>query len=451
MLFLSGGRQKIGRGPGWHRVTAAIVLALLLGVGGVPSRAALALKPFAEGFVSPLALWPLPDGSGRLLVCDQLGTVQVLDKEGKVADKLFLDVRDRLIKLNEGFDERGLLSIALHPRFQENRRLFAFYSAPLRKDAPEGWDHTSHISEFQVREENRLEVDPASEKVVLAIDAPYFNHNGGRLAFGPDGFLYISVGDGGNGNDTGRGHSPQGNGQDTTKLLGKILRLDVDHGRPYGIPSDNPFVSGQGRPEIFAYGLRNSWGISFDRGGTHELFVADVGQDRFEEINIIVKGGNYGWNMREGFGCFDPLKPTKPPEDCPKIGAGGEPLLDPIVAYKNFKGFMKDPEAKGTSVTGGYVYRGSAIPPLQGRYVFADWSRLWVKADGVLFVATRPAAKETKSWSLETLDLPTHPGGRVGKYVVAMGQDAEGELYFLTNDSNRVAGKTGKIFKLVPQ
>lgn len=415
------------------------------------TEAAIALKQVAEGFISPLALIPLEDGSGRLLVADQVGTVHVLSKEGQIREKLFLDVRDRLAKLNDGFDERGLLGLALHPKFQRNRRLFVCYSAPLRKDAPADWDHTSQISEFKVRDDNSLEVDPASEKVLLQIDKPYFNHNGGRMAFGPDGFLYISVGDGGNGNDVGRGHSPQGNGQDTTTLLGKMLRIDVDKGTPYGIPTDNPFAAGKGRPEIYAYGLRNPWGISFDRGGKRELFAADVGQDRFEEINIIVKGGNYGWNIREGFGCFDPKKPTKPPEDCPKVGANGEPLLDPIIAYKNLKGFAKDPDAMGTSVTGGYVYRGKALPKLKGRYLFADWSRLWVKADGVLFVATRPASKDAKAWSLETLDLVAQPNGRIGKYVVALGQDAEGEVYILTNDSNRVAGKTGRIFKLVPE
>ena len=415
------------------------------------AEAAMALKQIAEGFTSPLALVPFADGSGRLLVADQVGTVQVLSKAGQVQDKLFLDLRGRLVKINEGFDERGLLSLALHPKFQRNRRLFAFYSAPLRKEAPADWDHTSHISEFKVRDDDPLQVDLASEKILLQIDKPYFNHNGGRLAFGPDGLLYIAVGDGGNGNDVGRGHSPQGNGQDTTTLLGKMVRIDVDKGSPYAIPSSNPFAAGKGRPEIFAYGLRNPWGISFDRGGKHELFAADVGQDRFEEINIIVNGGNYGWNIREGLGCFDPKKPTKPPEDCPKVGANGEPLLDPIITYKNLKGFAKDPDAMGTSVTGGYVYRGKALPKLTGRYIFADWSRLWVKADGVLFMATRPVSKESTSWSLETLDLVAQPNGRIGKFVVALGQDADGEVYVLTNESNRVAGKTGKVFKLVPE
>ena len=419
-------------------------------VRSAEAKGGIALKQIAEGFTSPTALVPLADGSEQLLIVAQVGTVHVLAKEGKVSDKLFLDVRDRLTKLNQGFDERGLLGLALHPRYKENRRLFVYYSAPLRAGAPTNWNHTSHLAEFKVSESDPLRVDPASERILLEVDQPQFNHNGGRMAFGPDGFLYLGLGDGGQGNDVGVGHPPQGNGQDTSTLLGKILRLDVDKGNPYAIPSDNPFVGGKGRPEIFAYGLRNPWGISFDRGGTHELFAADVGQDMFEEVNIISKGGNYGWNLREGFGCFDPKNPTRPPEQCAKVGADGKPLLDPILAYKNFKGFKRDPEASGTSVTGGYVYRGKALPQLTGKYVFADWSRNWVKPDAVLYVASRPAADE-KKWSMQPLELATHPKGEVGAYVTALGEDTDGELYVLTNGSNALMGKTGKVFKLVPQ
>jgi hypothetical protein len=227
-----------------------------------------------------------------------------------------------------------------------------------------------------------------------------------------------------------------------------MLRIDVNQGSPYGIPSDNPFADGKGgKAEIFAWGLRNPWGFSFDRGGQHELFSADVGQNRFEEVDIIVKGGNYGWNLREGFVCFDPKKPNNPPEDCPKTAADGKPLIDPILTYKNFTGFKKDPESRGISVTGGYVYRGKAIPQLQGKYVFGDWSRNWAKADGTVFVASRPASSSGK-WTLETLPLgnPTIPN-----YVVAFGEDSEGELYVLTNDRNGLMGTTGKVFKLVPR
>jgi glucose/arabinose dehydrogenase len=401
--------------------------------------APVALKQFADGFTSPTVVASLPDG--RLLVADQIGTVQILKADGSKAENLFLDVRPKLTKLNAGFDERGLLGLALHPNFKENGKLYVHYSAPRRAEAPEDWDCTSHLSEFKAEKDK---VDLASERLLLEIDKPYFNHNSGRTIFGPDGYLYIAVGDGGNANDQGK-RPPTGNGQNLSTFLGKILRIDVNKGNPYAIPQDNPFVNGKAKPEIYAYGLRNPWGISFDRGGTHELFASDVGQDRFEEVNIIVKGGNYGWNIREGFGCFDPKASTKPPEDCPKKGANGEPLLDPILAYKNFKGFPKDPEATGTSITGGYVYRGKAIPELRGKYVFADWSRNWAKADGVLLVA----ARENGKWSWKPLDFQGATKGSVGAYVTAFGEDSDGELYVMTNGRNTLTGTTGKVYKLV--
>src|SRR5215211_2393926 len=340
----------------------------------------VALKQVASDFTSPTVFAQLPDG--RLVVGDQIGVAYVTSGKGSVTnDPVFLDVRPKLTKLNQGFDERGLLGLALHPQFKENAKIYVYYSAPKRAEAPADWDHTSHLSEFKVQGDK---VDPASERLLLQVDKPYFNHNSGRLAFGPDGYLYIAIGDGGNGNDQGK-RPETGNGQNLDTHLGKILRIDVNKGQPYGIPQDNPFATGgKGKPEIYAWGLRNSWSLAFDRGGKHELFAADVGQDRFEEVNIITKGGNYGWNIREGFSCFDPKAPKNPPADCPKKGANGEPLIDPILAYKSFRSFPKDPEATGISITGGYVYRGKALPELQGKYVFADWSRNWAVADGVL-------------------------------------------------------------------
>jgi len=430
------------------RAVAALFLTASFSVAAAETKGGIGLKLVADGFVSPLNLVPLPDGSGRVLIGDQIGLVQLLGKDG--APQTFMDIRDRLTKLNNGFDERGLLGLVLHPRFQENRRLFVYYSAPRRASAPADWDHTSRISEFQAYANNPALVDLNSERVLLEIDEPESNHNCGRMAFGPDGHLYIGVGDGGDGNDNSPRHLPGGNAQNLTTLLGKILRLDVDNGKPYGIPKDNPFAGGKGRPEIFAYGLRNPWGISFDRGGRRELFAADVGQNAFEEINIIVRGGNYGWNLREGYRGFDPKNPMKVPEATPTAGADGSPLLDPIIAYKNFKVHPKDPEARGISVTGGYVYRGKALPQLQGKYVFADWSRQWAKPDGALYVATRPGDGGQR-WSMESLELVTHPGGAVGAYIVALGENAEGELYVMTNDANGLIGKSGKVHKLVPQ
>ena len=422
---------------------------------GPKGKPGLGLKLVAEGLVSPSILTPLADGSGRLLIADQVGTVQILSKEGILSETFFLDVRERMVKLRNGFDERGLLGLALHPGFRRNGKIYVFYSAPRRASAPADWDCTSRLSEFTVSEKNRGQADLKSERVLLEIDKPDFNHNCGRIAFGPDGFLYIGVGDGGNGNDTGKGHSPQGNGQDTMKLLGKFLRLDVDrqeNGKPYGIPRDNPFADGKkGLPEIYAYGVRNSWGISFDRKGKHELFAADVGQSRFEEVNIIVRGGNYGWNIREGTECFNSKDPLKPLADCPKVGANGEPLIDPIIAYKNATGFPKDPEVKGISVTGGYVYRGKALPHLSGKYIFADWSRNFGIPSGTMFVATRPSLAGETRWTLESLEMAKHPKGRLTAFITALGEDADGELYFLTNGSNQLVGKNGKIFKLVPE
>jgi len=433
--------------------TVALQLSAILGLisplTGLCADPVAELKPFAEGFTSPIHLLPLDDGSGRLLLGDQNGVVRIASKEGKMEEKPFVDLRERMVKLPQSFDERGLLGIALHPDFKQNKKLYIFYSGPLQESAPTNFNCTSHLAEFKMK--NADEVDLASERTLLLIDKPQANHNCGRIAFGPDGFLYIGTGDGGGANDNDKGHSPQGNGQDTTKLLGKMLRIDVNKGDPYAIPSDNPFADGkQGRPEIYAYGLRNPWGFSFDRGGSHELFSADVGQNRFEEINIIVRGGNYGWNVREGFSCFDPKSPNNPTNDCPKVGADGKPFIDPILAYKNFGAFKKDPESKGVSVTGGYVYRGKAIPQLQGKYIFGDWTRNWAKADGTLFVATRPNSPGGQ-WTMEPLNLANHPGGSVGEYVVALGQDADGELYILTNNRNALMGTTGKIFKLVPK
>ncbi len=431
-----------------------VVLSLCLAHGatlwGNVAQAAetkVGLRLVAGELVSPVVLIPLNDGSGKNLVCDQVGPIYLLTKGSP--PKLLMDLQPRLAKLKAGFDERGVLGMALHPEFKSNGRLYVCFSAPLREGAPAGYDHTMRISEFKVSPSDKEKVELGSERLLLEIDKPQFNHNSGRLAFGPDGFLYIGVGDGGQAHDVGLGHPPMGNGQTLDTLLGKILRIDVNQGSPYGIPQDNPFKDGKAKPEIFAYGLRNPWGFSFDRGGKKELFAVDVGQDSFEEVNIIVKGGNYGWNVREGFVCFDPKNPVKPPENCPEKGADGKPFIDPILAYKNFKRFAKDPESLGISVTGGYVYRGKSFPHLQGRYIFADWSRIWIKGEGVLFVATRPASGGGK-WSMAPLELSSHPQGHVGAYVVAMGEDEDGELYVLTNDSNQLTGRTGKVYRLVP-
>jgi hypothetical protein len=387
---------------------------------------------------------PLPGAKGSVLVADQAGVVYVVDQNGHRSEKPFLDARARMTKLNQGFDERGLLSIALHPKFAENHKVYVVYSAPRRPTAPEDWDHTMRLAEFTTNPDN-LAVRDDSHRVVLDIDKPFFNHNGGCLQFGPDGFLYLSVGDGGNANDQGK-RPPEGNGQNLQTLLGKILRLDVDSRKPYGVPKDNPFLGKPARPEIYAYGLRNPWRMSFDAGGDHELFAADVGQDAFEEVNIIRKGGNYGWNVREGFHCFNPKDTIHPPADCPKTAPNGDPYVDPILEYKNFKAHPKDEDAQGISITGGFVYRGKALAWLQGQYVFADWSRVWVKPDGALFLASKG---DDGKWVWRRIAPASHPNG-LPFYITGFGQDGELELYLFANESNGLVGNTGKVYKIVP-
>ena len=440
------------------RKLALLELAFVLAASAPAASAAgdnpsVGLQQVAEGFTSPLNVLSLDDGSGRLLIADQVGTVHVLNKDGKLSDQLFLDLRSRMTKLNQGFDERGLLGLARHPKFKSNHKLYVFYSAPHRASAPTNFDCVSRVAEFKVMPDDYAKADPGSERVLLEFDKPQANHNCGRILFGPDGFLYIGTGDGGGANDNEFGHAPQGNGQATTTLLGKILRIDVNKGSPYAIPSDNPFADGkQGRPEIFAYGLRNPWGISFDRGGARELFAADVGQNLYEELNIIVKGGNYGWRVREGFHAFDPKTPNEPPADSPKTDALGKPFIDPLVEYKHPARNKIDPtQLQGISVTGGYVYRGKAIKSLQGKYVFADWSRTWALPDGVFFTASREGKGSGAKWNLESLPVAPASGAKLGAYIVAMGEDEAGELYVLTNGRNSLTGQTGKVFKLVPQ
>lgn len=412
----------------------------------------VALQQLADGLVSPLNLVSLADGSGRMLVTDQPGTVHVFSKGGRLTDKLFLDLRPKLVKLNQGFDERGLLGLALHPKFKKNRKLYIYYSAPLRDGVATNWNHTSTLSEFTASADFST-ADLSSERVLLQIDEPQFNHNGGRMAFGPDGLLYIGVGDGGGANDNEFGHAPQGNGQDTTVLLGKILRIDVDKASPYGIPRDNPFADGKdGRPEIFAYGIRNPWGLAFDRGGRKELFVADVGQNLYEEVNIITKGGNYGWRVWESHVPFNPAKPNEPLANAPTKDVFGKSFIEPIAWYKHpARGKIDTNSVEGISVTGGYVYRGKAIKSLRGKYVFADWSRAWALPDGVLFTATAASNKRGAKWAVESLPAATTEGSKLGAYIVGMGEDETGEIYVLTTGRNALIGQTGKVFKLVPK
>lgn len=353
----------------------------------------------------PTALADANDGSQRLFVCEQEGRIRIVEK-GKLLEKPFLDISSQVIK-NKGYDERGLLGLAFHPQFKNNGKFYVYCSMKVT-GAGRGIDHQSVLMEFMVAKENKDLANPASSKVVLAFNEPESNHNGGDIKFGKDGYLYIATGDGGNYNDL---HGQFGNAQNLNSLLGKILRIDINTS-PYSIPKDNPFVGkGDTKPEIYAYGFRNPWRISFDKENG-QLFVGDVGQDNFEEVDLVKKGGNYGWRIREG------LHEKFPKDPDPKN------WIDPIAEY---------PHTAGISITGGYVYRGTQIPALKGKYVYADWM-------GPIWALTET---KTPQWSREKLSLSKDPGEW---HIYSFGEDSQGELYIL---SVLLGNEKGALYKVV--
>lgn len=350
----------------------------------------------------PMVITPAGDGSGRIFVATQRGMIHIIDPKAPEQTKLFLDIRDQVAPWKKN-NEEGLLGLAFHPNFKENGQFFVYYSA-------EGTPRKSKVTRFKVSKDDPNKADPQSETVIMDIDQPYGNHNGGSIAFGPDGYLYIGLGDGGSGND------PLGNGQNLETLLGSILRIDVDHqqnGKNYAIPADNPFVDrGKAKPEIYAYGLRNVWRLGFDpKTGT--LYAGEVGQDLWEEINIIKKGGNYGWSVREGTHNFGNRPET-----------AKETPIAPIWEYDH---------GVGRSITGGLVYRGKKLPELEGLYVYAD------------FVSGKIWALEYDEESGEVVrNLQISAGGIP---VMSFGTDAEGELVYTVQT---VKGGEG-IFRFVKE
>jgi glucose/arabinose dehydrogenase len=299
----------------------------------------------------PISVVIPPDGSNRLFLVQQRGKILVLPKDESSADaKVFLDFTERKMEANEQAKfEEGLLGLAFAPDFAKSGKFYVCYSQQDIK--------RSVYSEFKVSKDDPNKADMASERILLEVPQPFWNHNSGNMLFGPDGYLYLSFGDGGKRDDATR------SAQNLFMLLGKVLRIDPSKpsgNRGYTVPQDNPFVGKDGvRDEIWAYGLRNPWGISFDEEGT--FWLADVGQDVWEEVNLIEKGGNYGWSFREGARPF-PLRTDAPP--------AGFTYIDPIHEYAH---------SDGISITGGFVYRGEKVPALKGAYIYGDWGfgRIW--------------------------------------------------------------------------
>lgn len=334
----------------------------------------------------PIVVTHAGDGSNRLFVAAQSGAIYVLPNQPDAKQaKLFLDLRDRVHDWQKDAEE-GLLGLAFHPDYPRDRRLFVYYSSAAEP-------RTSIVSSFQVSDDNPNRADPNSEQLVMKIPQPFSNHNGGSIVFGHDDYLYIGLGDGGGRND------PLKHGQNLSTWMGSVLRIDVNkttEGKNYAIPPDNPFIDrAEARPEIFAYGIRNIWRLTVDRK-TGDLWAADVGQDFWEEINLLQKGGNYGWSIREASYPFNNASPEV-----------ADPPLDPIWEYDH---------QIGSSVTGGFVYRGRQFPELQGWYVYADFvsGRLWaLKYDSA-------AGKVVENKAIASTGFP----------VMAFGEDEQGELYY---------------------
>lgn len=431
-----------------------------------PEPKAVDIMVFADSLVSPLGVVAVPDDkkdkSGkshdessdkRLFVYDQVGKVWILDDKGKRMPEPFLDISSKLVTLNPNGDERGLIGFALHPEFNKNGRFFVYYNAPPRAGGPQQgatWNNLSRISEFHVSSMNSNKADMNSEKPLLELNDPQGNHNGGTLAFGPDDYLYIAIGDGGAANDVAPGHvddwylvNAGGNGQDVeANLFGNILRIDVDRGNPYAIPRDNPFVGKTGRDEIYAYGFRNPYRISFDMGGSHRLFAGDAGQVLYEEVSVVNKGGNYGWNVKEGTHCFNAANNRVERDSCPDVDNFGNQLIDPIIELNNFA----NPDGgKATTVIGGNVYRGKAIKEYDGRYIFGTFSQGPGVANGELFIST---SEGPGLWSYQEVPLKSAPND-LGYYLKGFGQDNEGEIYLAVSRIAGPTGNAGRILKLV--
>jgi glucose/arabinose dehydrogenase len=408
------------------------------------------LEQVAEGLTSPVTLVEAPDNTGRLFVVDQIGTIRVIASDGTLQAQPFLDIRSAMVTLMADYDERGLLGLAFHPDFATNGRLFVFYTAPPRAAA---FDNTTVVAEYQVSP-GSAGAQPTLVAMLLQEDHPQSNHNGGTLAFGPDGMLYVSIGDGGGRDDEGDGHvadwypdNAGGNGQDIAQnLMGDVLRIDVSTPGMYTVPNDNPFV-GRGRGEIYAYGFRNPYRFSFDMGGNHDLLLGDAGQNMWEEIDVVHSGGNYGWNVKEGSHCFSAADPMTVPASCPTVDpTTGETLVDPVIEMFNIANPMRGATEGLQTVLGGYVYRGQAVSQLGGRYIFGAYSTDEMAPAGAVYAAIPASGAGT--WTSEKIAFAGQANGAVGHFVLGFGQDRRGEVYVLTTDNTGPTGSTGRVFRL---
>lgn len=415
-----------------------------------PSDVGFELVPVATSLVSPIYATHANDGTGRLFIVDQAGKIWI-HRDGAVLPTPFLDLTSVLPALNPGFDERGLLGLAFHPNYAQNGRFWVRFSRPRSGSAGEPCFGTARgchfevLAEFRVSAGNPDVADPTFVTEVFIIAKPQFNHNAGQVAFGPDGMLYVSMGDGGGANDgladNPPSHGPIGNAQNLMSMMGKFMRFDVNGSFPFSIPADNPFVNTPNAlPEIWAYGLRNPYRWSFDDGpgGDGRLWHADVGQNLTEEIDIITRGGNYGWVIKEGTHCFNPLAPSvyQPDSFCADRSAG---LIDPIAQYERREGG----QIVGISITGGFVYRGDGVAALRGKYVFGDYSTAFGTPDGHFF--HMDAANPGQILRLRL--------GRTNRafpeFLKGFGRDQDGELYVCSSPIGAPRGTSGTVYRVV--
>lgn len=405
-------------------------------IADIPMGAlAIELHEVTNGLNAPLKAVAAPGINGSIFVVQQTGKILRVDLSNG-EKTVFYDAANDLVNINPSYDERGLLGLAFHPNFATNGRFYTYQSEPFDvgitadfSTMPNGVnpEHRSTVVEYRVSNPS-CNSSVSKMKTLITIDQPQSNHNGGDLAFDQQGYLYVSVGDGGSSNDDATGHGVRGNGRDYTNPLGAILRIDVDGSNSangeYGIPPSNPFLSNiEAVDEIYAYGFRNAFRFSFD-SQTGDLYAGDVGQNQVEEINLVTSGGNYGWNWKEGsFGFYDYILPNNTRRtyvsdvEPPSLPVD---VIDPIAEYDH---------DDGISVTGGYVYRGTQVPLLVGRYTFADWNRRLFYLD---------AMGNIQEFNAFTID----------DYVPGFGEDAENELYIVTNDGFAPSGMAGRLLKL---